>query len=210
MSATNLMTPRAFAASLGFKPHYGNQLVKDGRLVMAPDGKHVLVAESKERLEATRDPSKQANVERHAAARAEVLAAAQPGVGLGEGSGASRTMQPPPVFPPLADEDQIGAQVTGTYSYQEAKAKREHWAAEREHAAWRKEAGELMERGEVSAAFADAGTTVRSKLEAWAAVLPPQLVGRDEAAIRGIIADQVEQVLQDLVQAFQKLAGDGA
>lgn len=185
------MTPRAFAASLGFKPHYGNQLLKNGRLVLAPDGKHVLVAESRAKLEATRDPSKQANVERHAAARAEKAGEA--------------------TFPPLELEgDGLEVPAASQYSYQDAKAKREHWAAEREHAAWRKEAGELMERSEVVAAFADAGTTLRGKLEAWAAVLPPQLVGRDEASIRATVADQVEQLMHDLVQTFQKMAGDTA
>ena len=187
----NWTTPRKFAESLGFKPHYGNQLVKDGRLVMAPDGKHVLVAESKARLEATRDPSKAANVERHAAARAAAAGVV-------------------PVFEPLPEVSEVLEPTGNLYSYQDAKAKREHWAAEREHAAWRKEAGELVERTEVVAAFADAGATLRGKLEAWAAVLPPQLVGRDEAAIRATIADQVEQLLHDLVHAFNKMAGEDA
>ena len=185
MTDSNLMTPRAFAASLGFKPHYGNQLVKDGRLVMAPDGKHVLVAESRVKLEATRDPSKQGTVDRHAAARAAAL-------------------------PSLRDEVWEPEPDTAlAYDYQTAKAKREHWAAEREHAAFRKDAGELMERSEVVAAFADAGATLRGKLEAWAAVLPPQLAGRDEAAIRATIADQVERLLSDLVEKFNQLAGGG-
>jgi hypothetical protein len=159
---------------------------------MAPDGKHVLVAESRAKLEATRDPSKQANVERHAAARAAA------GVVV-------------PVFEPLPEAAQAAEVLEPTgnlYSYQDAKAKREHWAAEREHAAWRKEAGELVERTEVVAAFADAGATLRGKLEAWAAVLPPQLLGRDEAAIRATIADQVEQLLHDLVHTFNKMAGE--
>lgn len=188
--STNLMTPRDFAASLGFKPHYGNQLVKDGRLVMAPDGKHVLVAESRAKLEATRDPSKQVVADRHAAAR----------TGAQNGSA---------IFPPLdAEGDGADLPPAAQYSYADAKAKREHWAAEREHAAWRKEAGELMERSEVVAAFADAGATLRGKLEAWAAVLPPQLAGRDEAAIRATVADQVEQLLHDLVAKFNQAAGE--
>lgn len=187
----NLMTPRAFAASLGFKPHYGNQLVKDGRLVMAPDGKHVLVAESRAKLEAMRDPSKQVVADRHAAARAAAA---------GEQT-----------FPPLDGEpDGMEMPPAAQYSYAEAKAKREYWAAEREHAAWRKEAGELMERGEVVAAFADAAATLRGKLEAWASVLPPQLAGRDEAAIRATIADQVESLLHELVAKFNQASGEGA
>ncbi len=69
---TNLpetLTPRQLAERLGYKPHYGNQLAKDGRFVFAPDGKRVLVAESIARFNATKDPSKQGVADRHAATR---------------------------------------------------------------------------------------------------------------------------------------------
>jgi hypothetical protein len=181
MTTPTQMTPRELAAHMGFKPNYGNQLLKDGRLVLAPDGKHVLVAESIARVHATKDPSKQGVADRHAAGRAAAPAPAA----AGEGDA-----------------------VLFNYDYQNAKAKREHWAAEREHAAWRKEAGELMERGDVVAAFADAGATIRSRLEAWSSVLPPQLAGRDESAIRATIADQVEQLLRDLSDRFNRFAGE--
>ncbi len=180
------LTPREFAERLGYKPHYGNQLAKDGRLVFAPDGKRVLVQESIARFHATKDPSKQGVADRHAAGRAAAAPArAEP--------------------PQDADEDDAGGDAP-MYDFQNAKAKREHWAAEREHAAFRKEAGELMERGDVVAAFADAGATLRGRLEAWASVLPPQLAGRDEAAIRATIADQVEQLLRDLSEKFNRMA----
>lgn len=186
MTTPDTLTPREFAARLGYKPHYGNQLAKDGRLVFAPDGKRVLVAESIARFEATKDPSRQGVVDRHAAGRAAAAPAqAEP--------------------PQDGDEDDAGGDAP-MYDFHNAKAKREHWAAEREHAAFRKEAGELMERGDVVAAFADAGATLRGRLEAWASVLPPQLAGRDEAAIRATIADQVEQLLRDLSEKFNRMA----
>lgn len=188
----NTMTLSAFARHIGCKQSYASELKNTGRLVLTEDGKRVLVAESKARIQATKDPSKQGVADRHAAARAVT------------NSGASAD-----AFPPL-EGDGMGFEASPAtqYSYQDAKAKREHWAAEREHAQWRKEAGELMERGEVVAAFADAGATLRSKLEAWAAVLPPQLAGRDEAAIRATMADQVERLLNDLVEKFNHMAGD--
>ena len=187
----NLMTPRAFAEHLGFRPHYGNQLLKDGRLVLAPDGKHVLVAESLERYNATRDPSRQAVADRHAAARA---GSAQGGSAV-QADGAT-------------EQEDVGAAAEGAvaYDYQTARAKREFWAAEREHAAWRRDAGELMERADVIAACADAGATVRSRLEALPAMLAPQLEGRDEGAIRATIADHVEQLLRDLADKFARMA----
>lgn len=187
----NLMTPRAFAEHLGFRPHYGNQLLKDERLVLAPDGKNVLVAESLERYNATRDPSRQSVADRHAAARAgDALADSDAQAGV------------------APEKPDVGAAYdsAGAYDYQSARAKREFWAAEREHAAWRRDAGELMERAEVVAAFADAGATMRSRLEAMPAMLAPQLEGRDEGAIRATIADHVERLLRDLADKFARMA----
>lgn len=195
MDTSNLMTPRQFAESMGYKANYGNQLKRDGRLVMADDGKHCLVRESRLKFEATKDPSKQGVADRHAAARAPAAP-----------DGLTEVLQRPapaqPVQPELA-----GLKDFTPYDFHDAKAKREHWAAEREHAAFRKEAGELMDRGQVVAAFADAGATLRGKLESWSATLPPQLAGRDESVIRAMLADHVEQLLHDLVSKFNQLSG---
>lgn len=186
--AAILLTPRQFAERLGYKPHYGNQLAKDGRLVFAPDGKHVLLAESIARFEATKDPSRQGVADRHAAGRVATPAA--------------------PAEPPADPHDDAGGDVP-MYDFHNAKAKREHWAAEREHAAFRKDAGELIELTAHIAAMADVGATVRSKLEAWASTLPPQLAGRDEAAVRATLADQVELLLRALADRMQRHATPG-
>ena len=62
---------KEFARILGgVKPGYVSQLKRDGRLVMAEDGKRVQVAESLQLIKDTRDPSKLGAVRRHAAARA--------------------------------------------------------------------------------------------------------------------------------------------
>ncbi len=196
MTTQDTLTPREFAARLGYKPHYGNQLAKDGRLVFAPDGKRVLVAESIARFEATKDPSRQGVADRHAAGRA----AAAP---------APAEQAEPPADP----DDDAGGDAGGDatmYDFHNAKAKREHWAAEREHAAFRKDAGELIELTTHIAAMADVGATVRAKLEAWASTLPPQLAGRDEAAVRATLVDQVELLLRDLADRMQRHANEGA
>lgn len=185
------LTPREFAKRLGYKPNYGNQLAKEGRLVYAPDGKHVLLAESLERFEATRDPSRQGVADRHAAARANRSEAGPPATAAADVPGGE------------GDDDDAAPAL---YDFHNAKAKREHWAAEREHAAYRKEAGELIELAHHIAALSDLGATVRAKLEAWATVLPPQLVGRDESGARAVIADQVELLLRDLEAAARRHA----
>lgn len=194
MGATdpNTMTLRDWAAWMGWaSAGMAYQAKKEGRVVMATDGKRVLAAESKARYLGTADPAKAGVTARHAVDR----------------SGAA---SPPTVDAPNPDTDEAdpGADTPGGYDYQRAKARREHWAAEREEMSARKEAGELIELSTHIAQFANAGATLRAALEAWAAVLPPQLVGRDEAAIRGVIADQVEQVLQQLTAQVNGLAAE--
>ena len=197
---TNLpetLTPRQLAERLGYKPHYGNQLAKDGRLVFAPDGKRVLVQASIERFNATKDPSKQGVADRHALTRA------------GQSSPLGPTTSPQTRMVTPLSNGEISPSDAQEYDYQSSKAKREHWAAEREHAAFRKDAGELIELTAHIAAMADVGATVRSKLEAWASTLPPQLAGRDEPAVRATIADQVELLLRDLAGRLQRHASEG-
>ena len=192
MTTPETLTPRQLAERLGFKPHYGNQLAKEGRFVLAPDGKHVLVQESIARFHATKDPSKQGVADRHAAGRAAAAPA------------------PAEQAEPPADPDDDAGGDAPMYDFHNAKAKREHWAAEREHAAFRKDAGELIELTTHIAAMADVGATVRAKLEAWASTLPPQLAGRDEAAVRATLVDQVELLLRDLADRMQRHANEGS
>jgi hypothetical protein len=206
MATPTQLTIPDFAAHIGCKRNYGYQLRNEGRLVMAADGKHVLVLESIERIAATRDPSKAGVAARHAAARG---AAAQ--------TGHSQNQPQAPVNSEHTATNSVASDEPGPdeptgalYDFQSAKAKREHWAAEREHAQYLKEAGDLMERTAVVAAFADAGAAMRASLEAWQATLPPQLVGLDEAAIRITLADQVEHLLHNLVDRFTRAAKQDA
>lgn len=74
----NLMTLPEWAAWMGWSSAgMAYQARKEDRVVMAPDGKRVLAAESKARYLATADPAKAAVADRHAAGR--VQAAATPG-----------------------------------------------------------------------------------------------------------------------------------
>lgn len=192
------LTPRQLAERLGYKPQYGNQLAKEGRFVFAPDGKRVLVAESIARFNATKDPSKQGVADRHAATREAAAQEPRPA-----------PAPAPADLPDPQDDEGEGAPDGARYDFHSSKAKREHWAAEREHAAFRKDAGELIELTAHIAAMADVGATVRSKLEVWASTLPPQLAGRDEAGVRATIADQVELLLRDLADRIQRHASTG-
>lgn len=187
MDNGNLMTVPEFSRHLGYGRTYGYQLRNEGRLVLAEDGR-VKVAESIARIEATRDPARQGVAARHAAARDRDDAADLDGDA----------------------ERRITARNNSPYSYSDSKAKREHYAAAREHAAYLREAGELMDRGRVLAAFANAGAMLRSRLEGLSAMVAPMLIGRDEASIHAVLADQMEQVLRDISKAFEQAsAGEG-
>lgn len=178
-SNDTIMSVREWATWMGWaSAGMAYQAKKEGRLVLTDDGKAVLAEASKKRYLATSDPSKRGVTDRHAAARSA----------------------PPPEPPEQQEEEapQDDAPEVRGYDYQSSKAKREHWAAEREHAQYRKEAGELIEVTEHVSVYASAGALMRASLEAWVSVLPPQLVGRDESVIRSTLADQVEQVLREM------------
>lgn len=106
----------------------------------------------------------------------------------------------------IAKVEQLPAPKYSEYDYQESKAKKEHFAAEKEQAEYLKSVGQLVELSQVVATFANAGTILRSRLESWQAILPPQLAGRTEAEISTTLADQVERLLIDLVSKFNALS----
>ena len=188
----NWITRPELAALIGARAaSYINELEKTGRAIRAPDGKHWLKAESLAAYRAGRDPSKQGVADRHAANRAASAPQAAP----------VQTPEAPEI--PPAEEP---APRYYEYNYQESKAKSEHFAAAREQAAYLKEAGDLVEHSKMMAAFSEAGTTIRSKLENWQTTLAPQLAGRDESAIRATLADQVEALLTDMVEIFGRMA----
>ena len=192
MTGTNVMSIGQFNTHMGYKGRYAYQLAKEGRLVFAPDGKHVLVAESIKRIEATRDPSRQGVADRHAKERGySVSTQGAPDNGLqGEA---------------VANQ---GAAIADSYQYQDAKAKKEHYAALREEAAYRKEMGELMDAGEVLGAFADAGAKVAGVLDALPATVGPMLVGQSQEEVMRILAEQMDIARAEMAAALNKLAAE--
>jgi hypothetical protein len=186
-----------FAQRIGKTRTYAYELRKAGRLVMAPDGKQVLIAESLARYQATKDPSKQGVADYHASQRQDPATTPATTPPTTPGVRPSNTPADPP-----DDEPERYSE----YNFQDSKAKREYWAAERERSLYQKEAGQLMEHTEVVAAFAQAGTDLRQKLERWHSILPPQLAGRDEATIRSALQEQTERILADLSDHFARAA----
>lgn len=177
------LTQKAFADHIGCRPSYVTKLKQDGRLVIGDDGL-VRVAESIARIEATRDPAKRAVAERHAAERGAALVAAE-------------APPPPPEDPAiLANPD-----------YQAARAKREHYAAEREEMRYRQEAGELLVAVEVEGEVASILTELRTRLEALPDTLGPQLAPiTDEQQVRTRLAEEIEMALGEVARRMSEVA----
>lgn len=185
-------TQAQFAVLANVKPSYVTALKKAGRLVLDAEGR-VLVRESLERIEATRDPAKAAVAARHAAARGAPAAAI--------------------AAPPANDDDapDAGPELESTsagYSYwRERTEKAKALAAERENAI---ADGKLLAADDVVAQVANAVTLLRNALERLPDILGPQLAAeQNEARCRGLVAEAVELALEEASRRFGAIAGEG-
>lgn len=186
MSTPATLTQRQFADHIGCRPSYVTKLKQEGRLVLTDDEKRVRVAESIARIEATRDPAKRAVAERHATERGGALQAPA-------GEGTDKAPEDPAV---LANPD-----------YQAARAKREHFAAEREEMRYRQEAAELLVAVEVEGEVASILTELRTRLEALPDTLGPQLAPiTDEQQVRTRLAEEIELALGEVARRLGGVA----
>ena len=186
------LTVSEFNAHMGYKGRYAYQLKKEGRLVMTEDGKLVRVAESIQRIDATRDPSRAAVAARHAAAR---------------------DASPPPISihvegdeTPEESAGNTGSASAGNYNFQDGKAKREHYAALREEAAYRKDVGLLMDVDEALGAFADAGARVSAVLDAVPATIGPMLPSLCPEDVLRVLTEQMDIARAEMAAAIEQLA----
>jgi hypothetical protein len=196
MADSNAMTIPEFSVHLGFGRTYGYQLQKDGRLVMAEDGKRVLVAESIARVRATEDPSKQGVAVRHAQARRERAAPAP--------------VQPasPPSASALDDTEAPGGEgaVPPGFDFQVSKAKREHFAALEAEASYRARVKELLEASEVRAVINEVMTVLRTSIEGIAHRVAPALAAEvDEAVVRSTLSAEIRHALETASSGLSKL-----
>lgn len=183
---------KAFADHLGCRPSYVTELRKSGRLVLTDDGKRVRVAESLERIQATRNPARDDVGQRHAEAR-EAKAAAGPHEGHAEQKQADVAA--------AESADKIGN------TYQAARAVKERYLAMSAKRDYEVSIGNLLPAGDVRHAIAAAVTTLRTDLENLPDSLAPGLAAEtDEARVRLILADEIEHILGNLAARFEKIA----
>lgn len=199
MAVSNLLTIAEFSAHLGYGRTYAYQLHKDGRLVMAPDGKHVMVAESVARVRATEDPSKHGVAQRHAQTRRERAAGpshaptAPAAVSVDDGADADAAAATDGPVPPGFD-------------FQVSKAKREHFAAQEAELSYRARAKELLEASEVRAVLGEVMTVLRTSIEGIAHRLAPALAAAvDEAEVRSMLNAEIRHALQTASEDLSKL-----
>ncbi len=181
-------TRKEFAARLGFRPSYVSQLIKDGRVVLTNDGARVCVQASIDKIRATRDPSKMATVERHAAKRATETEAAPP---------------PPPAPPDDPDSE-------GEYQFSDARGKREHYLALAAKRDYEISMGDLLRTADVRRVLLDAGNALRQRFEQLPTILAPAIVEaapRGESAVRVVIDDALNHALGEFSRALAKLGG---
>lgn len=221
----NLLTPREFAEHLGFRPHYGHQLVRDGRVVMAPDGRHVLVAESIARMESTKTPGLEATVARHAAARGSAGAqreqgapsaqSSAPGDPYAAGNPAETSAQPSggghaaqrPAGAQSHTSAALPAGASAGDSYQVARAVKERFLALEAKRAYEVAIGQLRDAREVEAIAATAMTELRLRLEGLASTLAPTIVAQqDEGRVRSMLQDEFARALESAASHFARLA----
>jgi len=183
-----------FARHVGMKPSYITQLKKEGRLVLTDDGKAVRVVESVQRINETRDPSKQGVADRHAATRATTTERATP------------TPEEPSAPP---EPPQESARIGNTY--QAARAVKERYLAMSAKRDYEIAIGRLMDADDVKRFVADAVVTLRTRLESLPDVLAPQLAAvSDENIARTLIAEGIEHALEECATAFRQASKDTA
>lgn len=190
--APEILGFRDFAKSQGWLPSYVTQLKQAGRLVLTDDGRRVRVAESLRLIADTRDPAKAGVAARHAAARGQggATTAAEPPAG---DSGADVA---PDASPALQDDPHSLRRAKALADKEEALARR----VLREEQV---EIGELLPRDQVVAVVADAVVQLRTRLEVLPATLAPALAATDdEARVKVLLRDAVEQALEELARKF--------
>ncbi|MCW0398756.1 hypothetical protein NB688_000570 [Xanthomonas sacchari] len=187
-----VVTGKELAAYIGCKPSYVVELKRNGRLVLAPDGKGYLKSASLALYEETRDPSRAGVAERHAAARGAQLVNVR-----GDGDA-------DPV-----EDDEGDAEPKSSDAKRKAKALADKAETDAHMAQIElsEKLGELLPRDEVERAVGEAATGLRIALERIPDTLAPQLAAiTDEAKVRQLLWDELTHALEELSRGFRSAA----
>lgn len=181
---SRIVNQSKFAQIIGVDRSYVTRLKKHDRLVLDDDG-YVLVDESIQRIKDTADPNRDDVVSRWKNERG-VLAPVVP-------------VQPTELPPELAEDDS-----PEEHSYQRARAKKEHFLAERARVDYLRDIGELVPIADMRAAVADVVTAFRQTLEQLPHRTGPELIGKDLDGIRATLKQDIRAALSDMEREFTK------
>lgn len=172
------LTRSEFARLQGWVPSYVTKLAKAGRLVFTDDGKRVRVAESLASIKATEDPNRDDVQARWQGHREQAQDDEGDDVGTPQG-GEGRT-----------PED---------VSFQNARARKEYYAAQMARIEYEKAVGNLVDAEQVRMASANAGAIIRGLLENLPAQLAPELAAeQDEARVQALLVEHIEWLLMQI------------
>lgn len=197
-----VVTGKALAAILGFRPSYIVELKHKGRLVVAPAGKGYLKRASLALYHSTVDPAASAVAERHAQARLTVQppqeAPTAPTAQMADDE-ADDEPQAPPGAPPSPDAQRKAKALAD-------KAEIDAMTAQME---FDQKMGRLLPAGPVEHRLASAIVTFRVRMERMVDGLTPRLAAaRDETTVRELLRTEITQALQELAKAFRKVPTD--
>lgn len=174
-----------FAEIIGVDRSYVTKLKKQDRLVIDDDGL-IDVDASIQRIKDTADPNRGDVVTRWKKERGDQAPVVSPEIS-------------PELSPELQDD---GA--PEDHSYQRARAKKEHFLAERARIDYLREIGELVPILDMRQAVADVVTTFRQTLEQLPYRTGPELVGKDLDAIRATLKQDIYAALAGMEKEFSK------
>lgn len=173
-----------FAKIIGVDRSYVTRLKKHDRLVLDDDG-YVLVEESIQRIKDTADPNRDDVVSRWQSERVPQAPVVP--------------VQSTELPPELAEDDS-----PEEHSYQRARAKKEHFLAERARVDYLRDIGELVPIADMRAAVADVVTAFRQTLEQLPHRTGPELIGKDLDGIRATLKQDIRAALSDMERQFTK------
>lgn len=195
---------REFADHIGKKPGYVTQLKDQGRLVLTPDRRRVVVAASKQLIADTMDPAKAGVAAHHAATRAAKptpATTAPPPAGEPDSAADAATAGEGDATDPAAQE----ANSPFARRRAEAQARREEALARQAERNELKELGELLERGPTVSAIGKHLASLCTTLRALPTSLAPALGAGDEAECRQLLADEIEHALADVDRKMKSI-----
>lgn len=177
-NATNTAVKQSeFARIIGVDRSYITRLKKEGRIVFDEFGL-VLVEASKKRIKETSDPNRDDVSNRWRSQRVQNSAE-------------------------IDEQDEDDTKVED-HDYQRARAKKEHFLAERARVDYLRDIGELVPISDMRAAVADVVTAFRQTLEQLPHRTGPDLIGKDLDGIRATLKQDIRAALSDMEREFTK------